>query len=289
MTIAVTFGLLAAILFALAAHSQKKALAFLDDLSGTFISVATISIIFWLVAIWNMRWEFWLSEAILFFALAGLLFPAMGQRFQISSVKHVGPTLTSAFNAFLPVFAVIPAVLFLDETVTVVQIFGIFTLISGLLMAAIGRGVSMKNKAFYLLLIPLGAALARAISQPLTKAGYNLLTEPLFAMLIMATVSTAVIGILVVSTGTPRKIISYSKGHVFFILNGFLIGSGILAVQISLIFGTISLTASLMTTTPIWTLILSIFIFKNEELKWWHGLVAMIVTTGAILVIIGKQ
>ena len=66
MTIAVTFGLLAAILFALAAHSQKKALAFLDDLSGTFISVATISIIFWLVAIWNMRWEFWLSEAILF-------------------------------------------------------------------------------------------------------------------------------------------------------------------------------------------------------------------------------
>ena len=53
--------------------------------------------------------------------------------FQISSVKHVGPTLTSAFNAFLPVFAVIPAVLFLDETVTVVQIFGIFTPILSML------------------------------------------------------------------------------------------------------------------------------------------------------------
>ena len=117
MIAAVAFGLIAAILFALAAHSQKKALSFLDDLSGTFISVATIAIVFWLVAIWNLRWEFWFSKAALFFAIAGLLFPAMGQRFQISSVKHVGPTLTAAFNAFLPVFAVIPAVFFLIRVV----------------------------------------------------------------------------------------------------------------------------------------------------------------------------
>ena len=289
MIVAVAFGLIAAILFALAAHSQKKALSFLDDLSGTFISVATIAIVFWLVAIWNLRWEFWFSKATLFFAIAGLLFPAMGQRFQISSVKHVGPTLTAAFNAFLPVFAVIPAVLFLGEVITPLQIFGIFVLMSGLLLAAIGRGISMKNKAFYLLLLPLGAALARAISQPLTKAGYNMLTEPLFAMLVMASVSTGVIGAMVLSVGSPRRIVSFSKGHAFFVLNGFLIGTGILAVQISLISGTVSLTASLMTTTPIWTLLLGIFFFKNEDLKWWHGLVAFTVTTGAIMVIAGQQ
>ena len=289
MIAAVIFGLVAAILFALAAQTQKKALSFLDDLSGTFISVATIAVVFWFVAIWNLRWEFWLSKATLFFVIAGLLFPAMGQRFQILSVKHVGPTLTSAFNAFLPVFAVVPAVLFLGEIVTPLQILGILALISGLLLAAFGRGISMNNKAFYLLLLPIGAALARAISQPLTKAGYNLLTEPLFAMLVMASVSTGVIGAMVLSVGSPRRIISFHKGHAFFVLNGLLIGSGILALQISLIFGTVSLSASLMVTTPVWTLFLSIFVFKNEDLKWWHSLVTFFVTAGAIMVIIGQQ
>ena len=87
MIAAVIFGLVAAILFALAAQTQKKALSFLDDLSGTFTSVATIAVVFWFVAIWNLRWEFWLSKATLFFVIAGVLFPAMGQRFQILSVK----------------------------------------------------------------------------------------------------------------------------------------------------------------------------------------------------------
>tara|TARA_B100000768_G_scaffold156612_1_gene154261 strand:- start:1161 stop:2030 length:870 start_codon:yes stop_codon:yes gene_type:complete len=289
MIVAVTFALIGAILFAFAAQTQKKALSFLDDLSGTFVSVATIAVVFWLVAIWNLRWEFWLSKATIFFVIAGLLFPAMGQRFQILSVKHVGPTLTSAFNAFLPVFAVVPAILFLGETVAPLQIFGIFALIAGLLLAAFGRGISMNNKAFYLLLLPIGAALARAISQPLTKAGYNILTEPLFAMLVMASVSTAVIGVMVLSSGSPRRIVSLQKGHGLFILNGLLIGAGILALQISLIFGSVSLSASLMVTTPIWTLVLSIFVFKNEDLKWWHGLVTFFVTAGAIMVIMGQQ
>ena len=289
MIVAVTFALIAAIFFAFAAQTQKKALTFLDDLSGTFVSVATIAVVFWLAAIWYLRWDFWLSKATIFFVTAGLLFPAMGQRFQILSVKHVGPTLTSAFNAFLPVFAVVPAILFLGETLAPLQIFGISALILGLLLAAFGRGISMNNKAFYLLLLPIGAALARAISQPLTKAGYNILTEPLFAMLVMASVSTAVIGVMVLSSGSARRIISLQKGHALFILNGLLIGAGILALQISLIFGSVSLAASLMVTTPVWTLFLSIFIFKNEDLKWWHGLVTFSVTAGAIMVITGQQ
>ena len=288
MIASIIFSLIAAMLFALAAHCQQKALLFLDDLSGTFISVGSIAIVFWLVGIWDLRWEFWTSKATLFFLIAGLLFPAMGQRFQISAVKHVGPTLTSAFNAFLPLFAITPAIIFLGETVTPLQIFGILALISGLFLAAVGRGISIKEKAFYLLLLPLGAALARAISQPLTKAGYNIMAEPLFAMLVMASVSTLVIGIMVMTVGSPRRVVSLGQGHAIFILNGFLIGAGILAVQMSLVYGTVTITASLMTTTPIWTLLLSVFIFKKENLKWWHSVVALAVSAGAVMIIAGQ-
>ena len=147
------FALSAAILFSLGTQIQRRALSLLDDLSGTFVSVATMSAVFWVVAIWKLRLEFWSSDATLLFVIAGLLFPAMGLRFQIASVKHVGPALTSAFGSFLPLFAVIPAVLFLGETVTSLQALGMFLLISGLLLAAVARGVNWKNRAFYLLLL----------------------------------------------------------------------------------------------------------------------------------------
>lgn len=284
----ITFALVAAVLFSLAILNQKSALSHLDDLTGTFISVATMAALFWLIAAWSLRWEFWFSDAVFFFVIAGLLFPAMGQRFQIAAVKHVGPTLTSAFGAFLPLFATVPAILFLGEVVTPMQLLGIALLVGGLLLAAIARGVSWRKRAFYLLLLPLGAALVRAITQPLTKAGYNLLAEPLFATLVMTSISTLVLGIMVITVGSPRRVVSLGKGHALFALNGLLVGSGILGLQLSLISGSVSLTSSLVSTTPIWTLVLGVFLFKNERLQWWHSAVAIMVCVGAILVVTGQ-
>ncbi|MCJ8307728.1 MAG: DMT family transporter [Rhizobiaceae bacterium] len=260
-----------------------------DDLSGTFISVATMAIAFWLIGSWQLRWEYWSSDAVWYFAAAGMLFPALGQRFQIAAVKHVGPALTAAFGAFLPLFATLPAVFFLGETVTPVQAFGIALLISGLFLAAVGRGVSWKARAFYLIFLPLGAALVRAITQPLSKAGYNILLEPLFATIIVASVSTLVIGLMVVQAGSFRTIATFGKGHALFALNGLLIGAGILGLQLSLINGSVTLTSSIVSTTPIWTVVFGALFFKTEKVYWWHGVVAVLVSVGAIMVVVGHS
>lgn len=288
MMFSIAFGLISAFLFSLSTQTQKTALSHLDDLTGTFISVATMAGLFWLIGVWSMQWSFWRSEAVLLFAIAGVLFPAMGQRFQVLAVKHVGPALTAAFGSFLPLFAVIPAVVFLQEVITTFQLLGIILLISGLLLAAVARGVSWRNKAFYLLLLPLGAALVRAISQPLTKAGYNVLAEPLFAMMVMTLVSTLVVGGMVAASGSPRRIITVGRGHALFALNGFLVGSGILSLQLSLIYGSVALSSSLVATTPIFAVILGLTIFRNERLFWWHGVVAIMVCAGAVMVATGQ-
>jgi len=284
----ILFGLTAAVIFSLAIQNQKMALSHLDGLTGTFISVATMATLFWLISVWQLNWEFWFSEATLYFALAGVLFPALAQRLQISAVKNVGPAFTAAFGAFLPLFATIPAVLYLDERVTLLQILGICLLVGGLLLAAIARGVSLRNRVFYLLFLPLGAAMVRAIAQPLTKAGYKILAEPIFATLVMTSVSTLVVGAMVIVFGVPRRLLSPGRGHALFTLNGILVGTGFLAMQLSLVSGPVSLTASLLSTIPIWTLVLGIFFFKNESLKWWHGVVALIVCVGTIMVVMGQ-
>ena len=283
------FALFAAVLFSFAMQCQKFALGYLDDLTGTFVSVATMAVTFWLVSVPYLQWEFWSSSAVPFFVIAGLFFPALGQRFQISAVKQVGPALTAAFGSFLPFFAAVPAIIFLGETLSFRQVIGIALLIAGLLLAAIARGVNWRQRAFYVLLVPLGAALARAISQPFAKAGYNLLAEPLFATVVMTTVSTLVVGSLVSTMGSPRLVYSFGRGHMLFALNGLLIGLGIIAMQLSLNTSTVSLTASLVSTTPIWTLVLGIFVFKNERLQAWHGVVAVLVCAGALLIVTGQS
>lgn len=288
MLVAIIFAVLAAILFALSSHITKTALAHLDDLTGAFVSVVAMAVVFWCAAIWTLQWDFWTSKATIFFVIAGFFMPALGQRFQISAVKHVGPTLTSAIGAFFPLFAILPAILFLGETVSPFQFAGIVLLIGGLILAAVGRGLSWRQRAFYLLLLPLGAAIVRAIAQPISKAGYNILAEPLFAMMVMTTVSSLVVGLMLVLQGTPNRVFPLSRGHRLFVIAAVLTGGGILALQLSLIAGSVTLTASLASLAPVFSLLFGAFIFKNERLYWWHSVVAIMVCLGAILIVAGQ-
>lgn len=289
MIVAILFAILSAILFALASIIAKYALAHLDDLTGAFISVLTMAVVFWCVAIWNLERDFWYSEAILYFVIAGLFLPALGQRFQILAVKYVGPTLTSAIGAFLPLFAILPAVIYLGETVTLFQSAGIILLVGGMILAAIGRGVSWRKRAFYLLLLPLCATIVRAIAQPISKVGYNILAEPIFAMTVMATVSSLVVGVMLIVQGSPRRVLTFTRGHWLFALVGVVTGSGILAIQVSLIAGSVTLTASLSSLAPVFSVLLGVYIFKNERIFWWHGVVAVMVCMGTVFIVAGQS
>ena len=289
MIVAIVFAILSAILFALASIIAKYALAHLDELTGAFISVLTMALFFWCVAIWNLEWDFWYSKATLYFVIAGFFLPALGQRFQILAVKHVGPTLTSAIGAFLPLFAILPAILYLGETVTLFQFAGITLLVGGLILAAVGRGISWRKRAFYLLLLPLCAAIVRAIAQPISKIGYNILAEPMFAMMVMTTVSSLAVGVMLLVQGSPRRALSFTRGHWLFALVGAVTGSGILAIQVSLVAGSVTLTASLSSVAPVFSILLGAYIFKNERIFWWLGVVAVMVCLGAVFIVAGKS
>ena len=287
MSTAVLLALSAAIFAALAIQMQGKALAYLDDLSGTFVTVTTVALLSWVGAGWRIREEDWASPAIPYFVAAGLLFPALGQRLQIASTRHVGPALTSAFGAFAPFFAAMPAIVLLGETLSMQQILGVFLLVGALLLAAISRGVSWRGRAFYFLLLPLGAAMARAMGMPIAKTGYLYLPDPFFALIVIASTSTLVVLAMLLMRGAPFPILQPGLGHILFAANGLLVGAAILAIQLSLIAGPVSVTASLIATAPIWALVLGALVFKTEKLLWWHSVVAVIVSLGAVLIVTG--
>lgn len=287
MIAAAIFALGAGLLFGLTSHIQKLALATTDDLTGTFISVATTAVLLWLLAPFNIEAGMWMTKGALIFAVCGLFFPAVGQRLQIAAVVRLGPSLTAAIGSFAPLFAIIPAVLILHEDITALAIVGVALLLVGLLFASTIQKAGWQVKSLLILGLPLGAALVRGFTQPAVKIGYGEVNSPFFASLVMASVSTVVIGVIVVASGRTGPLLTKTRGHFWFVINGLVNGSGILALQTALSLGDVTTVAPLTATAPIWTVLMGVLIFRNEQLSWKHGVVSALVFVGSVMIVTG--
>ncbi|MEX0286554.1 MAG: EamA family transporter [Paracoccaceae bacterium] len=284
--IAVIFGLLSGFFFGLTSHVQKSALAGTEVAMGAFLSVATMAGLLWLVApfLIDPAWIF--TGAALIFAACGLIFPAASQPLQVASVVKVGPALTSGIGSFAPLFAVTLAVMFLGEDLNTQGVLGIALMLAGLLLSALAPGAGIaRGFPIWALLLPLGASAARGVVQPLTKYGFAEVNSAYFATLVMATVSTVILGIWLLSIRARRPLRTTRQGNQLFLVNGFVIGGGILSLQISISYGAVSLAAPLSSTTPLWTLLLGVLFFRNEKLTVRHLIMSLLVVAGVTLVV----
>lgn len=284
--LAIFFALLAGLLFGIVSHVQKTALRGTEVSIGALISVATMAAVFWAAAPFVIEWSWFNTRAALIFAACGIIFPAVSQRLQVASVVHVGPALTSAMGSFAPLFAVVLAVAFLGEQMNLQGSAGMALMLAGLLVSAIGPGRGLP-RAFPLvaLLFPLGASLARGVMQPTAKFGFAEIDSPFFATLVMSTVATSVLFLWMLKDRSNGPLRQSRTGNLFFVLNGFLIGGGILSLQLGISYGSVSLAAPLSSTSPLWTLLLGVLFFRNEHLTGRHLVMAVLVVAGAILVV----
>ena len=79
------FGLLAAALFGLLIHFQRRGLESCDPLIGAFISVLAMTALLWILSPFFISYNWILSKAALIFFLGGLFFPASAQVAQASA------------------------------------------------------------------------------------------------------------------------------------------------------------------------------------------------------------
>lgn len=284
--LASAMAMLAGMLFGLNVHIQRRGLAGTDPLTGSLFSVAAMAVLFWCVAPFLVDLSWWLTTPAAFFAIGGLLIPGVGQGMQIYSIRRVGPSLTAAIGAFAPLFAAIPAVLFLGERLGVQGICAMALMITGLMLAAWSpRGVA-RGWPVWALSLPLVASMARGGAQPVTKAGLTLGANPIFAALVMASVSTLTIGLIVLARrglGGGGKPVG--RGGRWFALSGVLNGVGILFLNIAISLGDVTLVAPLVSTAPLWAVAFAGLGMGPERPRPRHGVVAVMVVLGAVMLI----
>ena len=238
----------------------------------------------WLVSPFFVNYE-WFKEPIVFiFVITGILFPASSQTAQIFSVQRLGPTLTSAFGALAPIFAVIPSVLILGEAFNLQTGLGLALIVSAMIYSTTGSGKIPRNWPIWVLVLPLGASLARGITQPFTKLGVLEIPSPIFATMVQATVSLGVI-LLVTSLPVNRKARRINfEGRIWFCVTGLLITCGILSLNWAISLGDVLLVAPIASLVPLWALAFNVLIFRVETVGLRHLGIAVLVVLGVSLI-----
>ena len=285
VSLTVFLSLATAATWALTTQFQRKGLASVDGRTGALVVVASFACLFWLIAPFVIEWHWFTTRPALIFFLSGLLAPGIAQQFQMLSVERLGPTFTSAVGAFAPAFAVVPAIMFLDESLNLQGFIGISLMIAGIIFAV--RAKAQMTGSFPLLLIwlAIGAAGFRGIAQPVAKLGLTELPEPFFATLVMVTAALIFIG------GThllrPRETVrlEVSFDLLWLVIAGATLSLGFLLLSVAYSLGDVVVVAPFIATMPIWVVLFDHFIFKHDRIGVEHVVATIVVTVGAIVLI----
>jgi len=260
-------ALTAAFMFAFGGQLQHIGLQTLGARSGTMLSIGTNCLVYWLVAPWVLVPEYFLEITVLIFVLVGLVRPALSANLSVAAIRHVGPTLTTALSATSPLFGAGFGILLLGEMLTWQITLGTF----GIMLAIFA--LTRRNKKIpstwplWALGLPIAAAMIRSGAHAMTKIGMETIPDPYFAGLVGSTVSFAVTGGLWLATRKTSPIDPKSTGPYWFLVAGFFFGIAVLALNMALLQGDIITVIPIVAASPIFSLLLSIFIFRRETLS----------------------
>jgi drug/metabolite transporter (DMT)-like permease len=200
----------------------------------------------------------------------------------LESKRRMGPSVTATISGTTPLFVYAGAILFLAEALVARGFAGTLAIAGGVAVLAWRAPRLMGGYATWILLIPAAAALIRAIAQLLTK--YSLLLWPnvFVAIVIGYTLSTAVVWGLV---WIKRERIPRHRTLAFIVLSGCCNAIGVLAMFAAFRVGEATVVAPIVATSPLFTLLASTMITRDEMLTWRMCLGVCLIVAGAGLIV----
>ena len=260
---------MAAFLFAVGDQLQSQALRHTDSRSGAALSIGSSAVVFWLLAPWLLNPENFFHPAVLIFAGLGLLRPAISANLAIAAIRYLGPTQAGTLSSIAPLFGAIFGVFWLGEVLT----WPIATATAGITLAVIflaqpGRKIA-RDWPLWALLLPIGAALIRSVSHAATKVGMLQIPDPYFAALVGFSVSALLTAGLQFYQGRNKDRASLTlrgPGPAWFMTSGLAFASAVICLNLALINGTVITVVPIIASAPVFTMALSILVFRREKI-----------------------
>ena len=282
---AAAYALVAAALFGAALVTTQFGLRYMDGLAGAKVSIPSAAALFW-------RWlplrgvEGWNAQAAGVFAALGLFFPVAVTLLAYEANRRMGPTIAGAIGSTAPLFAVLGAVLFLGETLGLMQIAATLAIVAGSVVLVRRGGPSDAGQsAGWTSWVAWFAAALRALAQVVAKAGLLLWPNPYAAAVLGYSVSAAAIWIIALFSRRPESRIYTRRGVLWFVLTGLFNSSAVLALYTALEAGTVNMVSPIAATYPMFTLVLNSVILREERLSA-RLLIGVALMVGGVVVLL---
>lgn len=261
------------------------ALRWMPPWQGAAFSVPTSTLLFWCMAPFFVDVTKVDYTAVGVFAFAGIFFPATVTLLNFESNRLVGPNIAGAVSGLTPLFAVMLAILVLGESPRPLQLLAIAAVIAGVMLMYSGRRQIRSRWSIWMLVLPLLAAVIRGCVQPVVKLGLERWPNPIVAVLIGYTVSSAVLigNALTRDRAYIRRF--NPRGALWFGGIGLCHGLAVLSLYAALVYGPLALVSPLAACYPLATLLLSFALLKHEPITPQLA-TAVILTVGGVVLLI---
>ena len=236
----------------------------MDSRSGAAITISTSAMLYLLVSPFFLNLEYLLEPAILIFILVGLFRPAVSANLALAGLKFLGPTLSSTLTSTAPLFAVGLGIIFLDEVLNFSIAIGTLVIVLAIMMLAKKDGKISSNWPLWALALPIGAAAIRALAHLLTKVGMEEIPDAYLAGLIGFVVSAIITLIIHKSRMESSTTSLKNPGTKWFMSASACFSLAVLSLNTALYHGQVIQVIPIVAASPIFTLLLSIGIFRQE-------------------------
>ena len=263
--------------------TTRLGLRYASPAAGAAIGVPSTALIFWCLAPFLFDSSGFNLAAAGMFALVGLFFPAAVTLLTYTGNQRMGPTITSSISCTTPLFALSGAVLFLGEGLSAGNMLGTAAVVLGMLALSWSGDARARNWPLWAIALPFAAAALRALAQVLTKAGLALWANPYTAGLIGYTVSAVVI--LAATRLRGARAPTDRRATPWFVATGMLNGGSVFLMYTALAKGKVALVSPIVATYPLFTLVLSLLLLRQERVPPRVALGAVLTVAGVAVLL----
>lgn len=281
-------ALVAAVLFAIGDQFQSLGVRSLDSRSGTLISIVTSTLCFWLLAPFLLDPAYLTEIGILVFALIGIVRPALSANLSVAGVRHLGPTLSSTLASTSPLFGTALGILWLGEELTWPVALGTAGIVGSILVLSRRRGGIASDWPLWALALPIAAAAIRSLAHVLSKIGMVTVPDAYVAGLVSFTVSAVVLLSSQTLRRAPPRVMGSRPAALCFVGSGVAMALAITALNQALLLGQIVVVVPIVSASPVFTMLLSILVFRRERVTGRLVAAVCVVVPSVIVIALGR-
>jgi uncharacterized membrane protein len=268
----VFFALISAFAYAVDNYFVRQGLEETPEpLTATVITLTVNFVFFVAMFLMFVPKDFFRLEWIYLFIIAGALAPGCARALSYRGIETLGLSISVPILNGEALFAVLMAILFLNEPMSLPIGIGVVSVVSGLVLLGYETGRRKEREAakrvdYRYLFFPIMASFLYGVSVFFRKLGLVTLQSPILGAMVTSGTSWCIFAVTLMVRGNVQNLYRIRRRSlIYFILGGVLTCVAWLAAFTALSIGRVSIVTPIATCYSLITLLLSYALLRRAE------------------------